>query len=239
MTARPLIAVIGRRAPSVDILRFSATVAAEAMCEAVYAAGGEPAVFHGPARRTVAGLGERLSAFGGVLLPGGADLSPERYGQERAPETEEPSAFQDAFDLAVASCVVELGLPTLAVCRGMQVLNVALGGSLVQHLSESSVGHRNGHHEVAPVPGTRLHQVVGAHRFTVSSYHHQAVDRLGEGLVVTAVSDDGCIEALEHHHANVIAVQWHPEDLHATSRHDAALFDDLVARAREREEAAA
>lgn len=231
---RPLVAVIGRRSSSAPILRFSATLAAEAMCEALWAAGGEPAVLHGPAADPAAELGSRLARFDAVLLPGGADLGPERYGEPPAPETVDVVAFQDDLDLAVAAAVVAADLPTLAICRGMQVLNVALGGTLLQHLEETTVGHRNGVHDVVVRPGTRLAEVVGTGRVRVSSYHHQAVGRLGDGLVVTGTADDGVVEAVEHRTADVLAVQWHPEDLHATSPTDAALFADLVERAQKR-----
>lgn len=231
---RPLVAVIGRRAQSVPILRFSATLAAEAMCEAVYAAGGEPVVVHGPAADPTAELEERLARFDGVLIPGGADLGPERYGQEPRPETVAVVDFQDELDLAAVRAVIATDLPALAICRGMQVLNVALGGTLHQHVEETSVGHRNGVHEVAVVPGSRLHAVVGSDRVPVSSYHHQAIDVLAPDLVVTATADDGLVEAVEHRRADVLAVQWHPEDLHATSATDAALFADLVERALKR-----
>lgn len=231
---RPLVAVIGRRAASVPILRFSATLAAEAMCEAVWAAGGEPVVLHGPAWAPTRELPERLARFDAVLLPGGADLDPLRYGQDPVAEIDGVVPFQDDLDLAVARAVVTGELPTLAVCRGMQVLNVALGGTLHQHLSETTVPHRDAIHDVIVEGGSRLHAIVTADRISVSSYHHQAVDRLATDLVVTAWADDGTIEAAEHRTADVVAVQWHPEDLHASSASDAALFADLVERATKR-----
>jgi putative glutamine amidotransferase len=233
---RPLVAVIGRRADSVPILRFSATLAAEAICEAVYAAGGEPVVLHGSAADPTEGLVERLLRFDGVLVPGGADLGPDRYGHEPLPETVGVVDFQDELDLGTVHALVAADVPTLAICRGMQVLNVALGGTLQQHLQEGTVGHRDGHHEVTVTPGSRLHAIVGADRVPVSSYHHQAIGRLAADLVVTATADDGVIEAVEHRRADILAVQWHPEDLFTTSTSDAALFADLVERAQKRGE---
>ena len=231
---RPLIAIPGRRAGKVSGLRFSGTIAAEAICEAVWAAGGEPLVLHGPATDPGRGLQARLSAFDGVLMPGGGDLDPRRYGQEPAPETEEPVPHHDELDTAVVRAVLASGLPTLAICRGLQVLNVTLGGTLVQHLRPSGVDHRNSVHEVAVTPGSRLHEVTGKDTLEVSSYHHQAVDRVAPGLLVTAIAADGVVEALEHAAGQVLAVQWHPEDLHATSATDLALFADLAERAAER-----
>lgn len=234
---RPLVAVIGRRALQVPILRFSATVAAEALCEAVWAAGGEPVVLHGPAADPLAELPARLAAFDGVLMPGGADVEPCRYGAEPAPQTKDTVAFQDDLDLGVTRAVLDLDLPTLAICRGMQILNVALGGTLNQHITETDPLHHNAIHDVDVITGTRLHSVVGTERIDVSSYHHQAIDRLAPGLTVSAVAADGVIEAVEHERADIVAVQWHPEDRHATSSSDAALFADLVDRARKRKEA--
>ncbi|GAY15050.1 gamma-glutamyl-gamma-aminobutyrate hydrolase [Mycobacterium sp. shizuoka-1] len=218
------------------ILRFSATVVAEAICEAVWAAGGEPVALHGPAGDPVAEIPQRLGQFDGVVLPGGADVEPRRYGARPQPQTRDTVAFQDEFDLAVTRSLLALPVPALAICRGMQVLNVALGGTLVQHLPESSTAHHDCLHDVTVLAGSRLHSVVGSDRVVVSSYHHQGIDQLGSGLRVSAVAADGVIEAVEHTDADIVAVQWHPEDRHATSGADAALFGDLVDRANKRRE---
>ncbi|MFF0447895.1 gamma-glutamyl-gamma-aminobutyrate hydrolase family protein [Streptomyces sp. NPDC004609] len=228
---RPRIAVIGRRAVSVSGLRFSATVAAEAIGDAVFGAGGEPLVLHGGQRDRLAELPARLAGFDGVLLPGGSDLHPSRYGQAPHPRTEPDHDEQDELDLAVARAVIALGIPALAVCRGMQVLNTVCGGTLVQHLADGPVPHLDALHEVTVEPGSRLASVVGDSAFKVSSYHHQALGRLGDGLRVVARAADGCVEAVEHTEADVLAVQWHPEDLFDHSGQDAALFRDLTDRA--------
>lgn len=233
---RPLIAIPGRRADRVSVLRFSGTIAAEAICEAVWSAGGEPMILHAPAGDPAAELVDRVGRVHGILLPGGADLDPRRYGQDPHPESEPAVEFQDSFDLAIAHQALRAGIPMLAVCRGMQVLNVALGGTLVQHLPPSLVDHREGVHAVEVVPGSRLHKIVDTDSVIVSTYHHQAVDQLGDGLVVTARAADGCVEALEHETFDAVAVQWHPEDVHSTSPTDGALFADLVERARQRRE---
>jgi putative glutamine amidotransferase len=230
---RPLIAIPGRRSARVQVLRFSGTIISEAMCEAVWAAGGEPLVLHGPDGDPAGGIAGRLARFDGVVMPGGGDMDPARYGQEPAPETEPPVPHDDDLDFGVVPAVLGLGLPTLAICRGMQVVNVALGGTLHLHLPPGPVEHRDARHGVTVSPGSRLRDVVGTDRIEVSSYHHQAVDRLGGGLVVTARADDGCVEALEHESGHLLAVQWHPEDLHATHPADAALVTDLVERAAE------
>lgn len=228
---RPLIAVIGRRAASVPILRYQATLAAEAMCEAVYAGGAEPVVFHGLGAGPGHELAGRLARFDGILMPGGADVGPERYGQAPHPTTVAVVPWQDALDIAVTRAVIESGQPMLTICRGMQVLNVVCGGTLVQDLTETTVPHRSSPHEVSTVEGSRLRKVTGAESLMVSSYHHQCVDRLGDGLTVTGAAADDVIEAVEHETADILAVQWHPEDLFASNPTDLALFEDLAERA--------
>jgi putative glutamine amidotransferase len=228
---RPLVAVIGRRAESVPILRFSATLAAEAMCEAVYAGGAEPVVFHALGAGPGPELAARLARYDGILMPGGADLGPERYGQVAGPTVLAVVPWQDVLDIAVTTAVIESGQPMLTICRGMQILNVVCGGTLVQDLVETTVPHRSSPHDVATVEGSRLRKVTGADTLTVSSYHHQCVDRLGDGLTVTGTAADGVVEAVEHDTADILAVQWHPEDLFATSATDLALFEDLAERA--------
>jgi putative glutamine amidotransferase len=226
---RPLIALPGRRSPKVQVLRYSGTIMAEALCEAVWAAGGEPLVLHGPDADPAGGIETRLDRFDGVVMPGGSDMDPARFGQVPLPQTEPPVPHDDDLDFGVVPAVLKLGIPTLAICRGMQVVNVALGGTLVQHLAAGPVEHRGALHDV--VTNGSLREITGRDRVTVSSYHHQAVDRVGARLRVVARADDGCVEALEHEAGTLLAVQWHPEDLHATNPTDAALFADLVERA--------
>lgn len=224
---RPLICVIGRRAAKVTGLRFAATVAAEAIGDAVFRAGGEPVILHGADRTRLEELPVRLGRFGGLLLPGGGDLDSRHYGQDPHPATDPDDPDQDALDLAVIRAVLDIGLPTLAICRGLQVVNTVCGGTLHQHLPP---GHQNVRHEVTAVPGSHLAEVVGTEPFTVSSYHHQSVDRPGRDLRVVAHAPDGGIEAVEHTTRDLLAVQWHPEDLAAESIPDLCLFADLVSR---------
>ncbi|WP_231748810.1 gamma-glutamyl-gamma-aminobutyrate hydrolase family protein [Mycobacterium sp. M26] len=193
-------------------------------------------MLHGPAADPCVDLPHRLARFDGVVLPGGADVEPQRYGAEPMPQTRAGLAFQDEFDLGVIAAVLDLGTPTLAICRGMQVLNVMLGGTLVQHVPETTTAHHNSVHDIAVYKGSRLHNIVGAASIEVSSYHHQALGQLGRGLTVSATAADGVVEAVEHRDADVLAVQWHPEDRHTTSKSDAALFADLVDRAATRKQ---
>ena len=205
---------------------------AERIAECVLRAGGEPGVLAPADPREVA---SRLSSFDGVLVPGGRDLDPATYGEpSRHESTDEPDPVQDSADLALLRAVVETGVPTLAICRGMQLLNVALGGTLVQHLDDPEALHRNAFHGVALDPGSRIAAIMGGVRVPVSSYHHQAVDRIGLGLRVVGRADDGCVEAMVHTHANVLGVQWHPEDDAHEAPQQQALFDALVDDARTR-----
>ncbi|MFF7311909.1 gamma-glutamyl-gamma-aminobutyrate hydrolase family protein [Streptomyces sp. NPDC008137] len=154
-----------------------------------------------------------VARLDGVVIAGGPDVEPVRYGAEREPRTGPPARERDAWELALIDAALAAGVPLLGICRGMQLLNVALGGTLVQHID----GHAEqvgvfGGHTVKPVPGSLYGGVVPEETF-VPTYHHQAVDRLGEGLVPSAYAADGTIEALElpTHPGWVLGVQWHPE----------------------------
>ncbi|PRC49230.1 gamma-glutamyl-gamma-aminobutyrate hydrolase, partial [Mycobacterium sp. ITM-2017-0098] len=135
-----------------------------------------------------------------------ADVEPGRYGADPAPETTGTVAFQDDLDIGVSRAVIDLDIPTLAICRGMQVLNVALGGTLIQHVVETEPLHHNAIHHVHIKRDSRLHAIVGAQTVDVSSYHHQAIDRPAPELVVTALASDGVVEAMEHRRADIVAV---------------------------------
>ena len=228
--SRPLIAVPGMRSPRVAGLRRSGVVMAERIAECVYRAGGEPLVLHAgdPLQAP-----HRLAAFDGIVLPGGRDLDPALYTDApRHPRTDDPDPVQDAADLAFARAAVGLRLPALAICRGFQTLNVALGGTLVQHLVPGAIDHAdNTLHEVTLAAGCWTAEVMGATRVAVSSYHHQALARVAADLLVVGRAPDGCVEAVEHVTAPVLAVQWHPEDNAHEAAEQQALFDALVAAA--------
>ena len=162
--------------------------------------------------------------YDAVILCGGNDIDPAHYGQERDARLGELDPARDVYELAVARSALQRDLPILAICRGMQLLNIACGGTLKQHVD----GHRNVMHMVEVEPDSRLAQVTGETRFEVNSRHHQVVDELGEGLVVTARSG-GLIEAAEMPGKRfALAVQWHPEDLVATHAPHRALFTALA-----------
>ncbi|MFH9063801.1 gamma-glutamyl-gamma-aminobutyrate hydrolase family protein [Streptomyces coeruleorubidus] len=154
-----------------------------------------------------------VARLDGLVIAGGPDVEPVRYGAEPHPRTGPPARERDAWELALIDAALTARVPLLGICRGMQLLNVALGGTLVQHLD----GHAEvvgvfGNHAVKPVPGS-LYAGVVPEETSVPSYHHQAVDRLGTGLVPSAYADDGTVEALELPSGEgwVLGVQWHPE----------------------------
>jgi gamma-glutamyl-gamma-aminobutyrate hydrolase PuuD len=178
---------------------------------------------------------ETLDALDGIVFSGGADVDPAHYGSDAHPETDSPQTRRDAGELALLHAALERDMPTLAICRGFQLMNVARGGDLVQHLPETlgTDVHKQvpGEFAVHPVEvkeGSRLAGIVGASS-DVTSHHHQALGRVGEGLVECAWAADGTLEAVEDPTLRfAVGVQWHPE-----AAEDAALFEALVEQARE------
>jgi len=183
---------------------------------------GALAVLLAPDALSVDDPGELLDLIDGLMLAGGADIDPSFYGQEAEEETVDTIPERDRFEIAVARGALERDLPVLGICRGMQLINVALGGTLFQHLPG-----RFGHHEHRRVPGsfdgadhdvevepdTLAMEVIGEARHATKSHHHQGIDKLGDGLVVSATSAlDGLPEAIELPDKRfVLGVQWHPE----------------------------
>lgn len=198
---------------------------------AVHGAGGVPVLL--PSLPD--GAAEALAGVHGLLVAGGADVQAERYGAVTREGNDEPRGERDAWEMALLAVALERGLPVLGICRGAQVLNIATGGSLHQHLPDvvGSEVHRpapaqHGRVHVAVEPGSTLALAVGP-TVDVPCYHHQAMDRLGQGLRATAWADDGTVEAVEMvGSAFVLGVQWHPE----LDAHDDRLFVALVQAAR-------
>ncbi|MFE9403018.1 gamma-glutamyl-gamma-aminobutyrate hydrolase family protein [Streptomyces sp. NPDC006530] len=155
---------------------------------------------------------EVVARLDGLIIAGGADVEPVRYGAEPSPRTGPPARERDAWELALIDAALTSGTPLLGICRGLQLLNVALGGTLVQHL-DGHTGGRGvfGEHTVKPVPGT-LYASLVPEAAEVPTYHHQCVDRLSSGLTASAHAEDGTVEAAElPGPAWVLGVQWHPE----------------------------
>jgi putative glutamine amidotransferase len=156
-----------------------------------------------------------LARLDGLLLPGGPDIAPSRYGQQPQAELEAVADELDTLELDFVTSARARHLPIFGICRGQQLLNVALGGTLKQHVEHPLWGDDPSApvHDVQILPGTYLHRTLGVEVTTVNSGHHQAVDRLAAPLRRSAVSTDGQIEAVEAPDLLVMAVQWHPEEM--------------------------
>lgn len=207
VSKRPRIAILGRFAEHTSATRLSAVVNARRLLEVVWAAGGDPFTL-----LPVEGSdwSERLAGFDGVLMPGGSDVDPKRYGQEPASdELYGIDPLQDEVDISLVKYAFDNDLPLLTICRGTQVTNVALGGSLVQHMAEP---HR---HHVAPVVVAEHVLDLGLSQPAVSAscYHHQIIDALGNGVKPIAFAAEGHIEAVKYEGLTWgYGLQWHPED---------------------------
>lgn len=211
----PLIGVVTCRRALADYL------------ESVRRAGGEPCVIdaaRGDCR-------EIVGKIDGLLLPGGGDVDPASYHETRHPSVKDVEPERDSFEFALVREALETDLPVLAICRGIQVLNVAFGGSLVQHIpseAEGAIQHSVSEprhaiaHEVWVAQGSRLWNVMqellaGGESCPVNSRHHQAVKRVAAGFVTTAIAPDGIVEAIERSDARFcLGVQWHPENFWRT-----------------------
>jgi gamma-glutamyl-gamma-aminobutyrate hydrolase PuuD len=177
----------------------------------------------------------------GLLLAGGDDCDPAAYGEERHPTVEPMDPRRQENDLSLARAARERGIPTLGICLGVQVMNVAAGGTLIQHIesdidhaSEPSDRHR---HEVSIDATTRLGSILGQRELDVNSSHHQAIKEVGQGLRVTAHAPDGIVEGLEDpRHPFYLGVQWHPEDMNGEDS-AGAIFGAFVDAARKYAEA--
>jgi putative glutamine amidotransferase len=223
---RPLVLVPARWAGVIEGRERPGVFAPRTLVDAITRAGGEPLLAWPDTVDRARDLVARADA---VVLQGGDDLDLRPFGVPDVHAREShPPAEQDAADVAVTRAAVEAGLPVLAICRGMQVLNIVLGGTIHQHYDETSVGHANNPHDVDVVPGTLLERVMGPGRLGGWSNHHQACDRLADGYLLSATTPDGCVEAMESTDGRVVAVQWHPEVDAATVPHQQALFDWVV-----------
>jgi gamma-glutamyl-gamma-aminobutyrate hydrolase PuuD len=230
--ARPVVGITTYVAPAIwgDWEQDAALVPSQYV-DAVERAGGRPLLVP-PSNE---GIAETLDAVDGLIFSGGSDLAPDAYGQEAHPETAGVVPERDDAELALLSAALERDMPVLAICRGSQVLNVALGGDLVQHLPEVVGDEKHKHtpgvfadHDVEVVPETRIGRLLGD-RAPVKSHHHQGFGRLGEGLVEAARADDGTLEAVEDPSRRfALGVLWHPE-----AGEDLKLFEELVREAGE------
>jgi putative glutamine amidotransferase len=200
-----------------------------AYADAVSAAGADPVLL--PTASVTADVVPRLD---GLVLAGGADIDPARYGSEPGPHTVNTRPDRDASEVALLQAALDRDLPVLAICRGMQLLNVLLGGTLLQHLTDvpGAKPHQLGlglyaEREVRTAPGSVVHAILGPET-TVDCHHHQALDVMAAGVTPSAWADDGLVEAVELPGRRFcLGVQWHPE-----AGTDGRLFDALVAATR-------
>jgi gamma-glutamyl-gamma-aminobutyrate hydrolase PuuD len=228
--ARPIIGITSYVVPArFGVWELDAALVPYDYVKAIERAGGR-AVVVPPSNE---GVEETLDALDGLVFSGGSDLDPTLYGQEAHAETNGLVPERDDAELALLRAALERDLPVLAICRGSQVLNVALGGDLVQHLPDVVGDEKHKHmpgafadHEVEVVEDEILFPILGD-RAAVKSHHHQGFGRLGDGLRIAAVADDGTVEALWKPSSRfAVGVLWHPE-----AGEDARLFDELVEQA--------
>jgi len=219
---RPRIALIGRFAEHTSATRFAGVVSARALLESLWLAGADPVTLL--AATDGMDWASRLGGFDGVLLCGGADIDPALYGETDVhPEVYDVDELQDEADLSLAAYCFEHGVPTLAVCRGLHVVNVLRGGSLVQHMDDH---HRHVVHDVVIESGPAG---IEPGPITASCYHHQCVERLGSGLKVVGRAEDGTVEAVAIDSAGwAFGVQWHPEDTAREDPRQLGVFRALV-----------
>ena len=207
---------------------------------ALEAAGSAPVIL--PLAMGVETLRSLYERMDGLFMAGGGDLNPACYGQGAYAKTEGVDALRDEAELLLARWAMEDGRPLLGVCRGVQTLNVAAGGTLLQDVGDqwpNAIRHqyfpekpRNYvAHDISTLPGTWLSDILG-HGAHVNSFHHQAVEKVADGFRVSAVAPDGVIEAIEHQSGSfVVGVQWHPESLIETDSTMYALFEEFIRQA--------
>ncbi len=175
---------------------------------------------------------KKLLECDGLLLPGGGDIDPAIYGQKRHEKCGEANPLRDKGEFAMLNVFLPTSKPIFCICRGEQVLNVFRGGTMHQHIpghSDFKNRAKGASHKIQVFPHTTLQDCVGKAEISVNSMHHQAVDKLGEGLTISAVSEDGIVEAVEiTSHPFCLGVQWHPEHLSRRRADQQNLFDVFV-----------
>jgi putative glutamine amidotransferase len=223
MVSRPNIAIVGRFTEHASAIRSLGVVSARRLLEAVWAAGGEPITFL-PVENP--NWEDRLQNIQGILIPGGGDINPKWYGEE--PATDElygVDDLQDENDFSIAKYAFDNGIPVLAICRGFQLVNVLMGGSLVQNMESA---HRHHIHQVTidkDAEGLGLSNPI----LESSCFHHQAIKELGSGLEVLARAEEGHVEAFKiESKAWSYGVQWHPEDNYTNNQQQMELFTKFV-----------
>ena len=207
MSLRPRIAIPARLAESSSVTRYEAIVTARKLAELIWDAGGEPLSFL-PVKD--ANWEGRLEGIQGILMPGGADVDPQYYGQGReSQELYGINSTQDESDILLVNYALASELPFFTICRGTQIANVALGGTLIQHMDEPHIN------KLSTIEFSNLDADLGISNssLAVSCFHHQSIDSLAQGITALAYADEGHIEAVRYpSDAWAFGVQWHPED---------------------------
>lgn len=224
----PLVVIVGREIDRAEGVRGEAYGAGRRYSDAVARSGGTPVIVP-PLDLSTSSLERLVDTTNALVLHGGGDVNPSCYGQEpTAPELYGVNDRHDAVELAVVSAFWAADKPILAICRGIQILNVSLGGTLVQHIS--APGHTKEFHPVSLDAESRAARAMGDSRpMRCHSYHHQALDRVADELRVVGRHDDGTIEAVEATNKRwVVGVQWHPEDSADVDPEQQRLFDELI-----------
>lgn len=236
---KPLIAVVGRRFSAGGVTAWpdqEAVAVPSPYLEALRRAGADHAVLQPfPPDDTAALLGR----FDGLVLIGGPDVDPALYGRDRHSKTYGVDRVRDEFEMALVRTAIEREVSVLAICRGIQTVNVALGGTLHQHIvgGDGLIAHGNPtggegvSHPVELEPGSLVAKAMGVDRAEAFSHHHQAIDDLARGLRPVGWTEDGVIEAVELDNGWLLGVQWHPEETAADDPPNQGLFDALVERA--------
>lgn len=226
---RPRIALLGRFTESASALRYRGVVSARALLESIWLAGGDPVTLLPGISPDAIDWATRLRGFDGVLLCGGGDIHPRRYGMAADHDAlYDIDEVQDEADFTLADYALNAGIPTLAVCRGLQVVNALMGGTLTIDLGDAH--HRHHVHDVHLVDLTNILGLPPT--VSVSCYHHQSLDRIADGITVLGRSSEGYAEAAAIS-ANgwAAGVQWHPEDTAATDPNQLALLRRFVEEA--------
>ena len=224
MSLRPKIALIGRFTNSASALRYAGVVSSRALLESLWDAGAEPVTLLAAPESD---WEQRLQGYQGVLLAGGGDINPARYGQAPDASVYDVDDLQDDSDFGMTEFVLEQGIPTLAVCRGLHVVNIVRGGTLIQDMPEN-------HRHVVQEVKVSDYESFGftSELVETSCYHHQAIDKIGTGLEVLGRGPDGTIEAVGIESTGwARGVQWHPEDTAKSDSNQHGLFARLVKEA--------
>jgi putative glutamine amidotransferase len=233
--SRPRIGVTWRDVPG----GATGTPVPDLYLDAVRRAGGEPVTLHASVLRA-ADVGSVVATLDALVLSGGQDVDPQWYGEPPSPKNSPYDVEADRVEVAALGEAVARHLPVLAICRGLQLVNVAAGGTLYQHFCDTLEIAPHGApmtpngariHDITVDPGSALHRMLGVGAVSSSCHHHQAVRDVAAGYRVVARAADGIVEAIERPEDNIVAVQWHPEDTAATDAVQQRLFDAFVSRA--------